>query len=398
MTRYQWLGLCAALAGGEFFCACVPELAWLWPLWAMLAVLVFLFGWGFAVCGWRVVFMVVLGAAFYCRASLVEQERFRESPWLRGRTRAALRFEGGTGCLTARIRRDFARRVAIGLEHDREVVALNRAILLGMRSNLPRRAKQVFVDSGTMHVFAISGLHVMAVAKVLIVLLSFAFVSRRWAGALALPLLWGYVHLIGWSPSAIRAALMASLSFLAPLVWRKPDLLMSWVWAFLLVHLWNPLLIADTGSALSFTVMLSIVLAGAELFPVRRGWGSTLGFTVAAWAAGVPIAAHVFGRITPGGLVANLVLISAVGITVTAGAVGLVVSFVSTTVAAHLNNVSALFTSAMVGIAEVVSRVPGSNFEVARWTIPQCAAWYAVLLGVLLLRHWWRGREMWKKE
>jgi len=236
-----------------------------------------------------------------------------------------------------------------------------------------------------MHVFAISGLHVMAVASVLSVLARLLFwLPRRWAGAAVLPFLWGYVVVIGCPPSAVRAAAMASVGALAPVFWRRPDGLTAWSVTFLAIHLYDPLMIVNVGSALSFGVMLAILLTGDAL----RGWGALakgLMMTLAAWAAGVPIAAHVFGRITPGGLLANLVLIAVAKITVYAGTLGMVMSMVSETAAAHLNALAALCTEGMVLMADAVSRLPGSNFEVATWPIWLCGVWYVGILALVWL-------------
>ena len=278
---------------------------------------------------------------------------------------------------------ELSRRAAIGLGHDREAVALSRAILLGERARLPRRLRRAFVESGTIHVFAISGLHVMAVAQLLYWLLRVMFVPRRAAGAAAVPILWAYVWVVGMPPSAIRAALMASFCHAAPLFWRKPDGTKAWALAFFAVYLFDPLKICDVGCALSFTVMLSILLA----LDCGRAFGGavaqTLWVTAAAWAGGVPIAAHVFGRVTPGGLAANLLLLPAAAVTVVSGALGMMASFASHSLAAHLNNMSALFTRAMVGVSAAVSRVPGANVETGSWPAWACLAWYAALVAAL---------------
>lgn len=387
------LFICGALAAGEYAASFVPAFAEAWPVVATLAALVGLFGHGLAVRGWAVAAVFLLGAALFLQASVEGEMLYREKPWMRGRRpyeRAAA--EAG-GDLVSAVRSDLSRRVGVGLDHDQETASLNRAILLGERSGLPRRTKQVFVASGTMHVFAISGLHVMAVAGVLAIFLAFTFIPRRMTGLAAIPILWGYVYLTGLAPSAVRAALMASFCFLAPVFWRHPDLLRSWALTFLVVHLVRPLLITDVGNALSFTVMLSIALVVESErclgFRVPCGW-----VTVIAWAVGVPIGAHVFGRVSPGGILANLVLIAAAECTVVSGATGVIVSFVSETAAAHLNNLSALCTRMMVAVSEVVSRLPGSNFEVPCWTLLQCVEWYALLALVAWLVFLRRTRKL----
>lgn len=237
----------------------------------------------------------------------------------------------------------------------------------------------------------------MAIATVLAVLIRVLFlVPVRWAGLVSLPVLWGYVLIIGSPPSAVRAAMMASFGALAPICWRRPSGVVSWALTFLIVHLLSPEMIVNVGSVLSFAVMLSIQLTGDALRGFGRSWWCPVVTTIVAWAVGVPIAAHVFGRITPGGILANLVLISAAQWTVYAGALGVIASFCSVRLAAHLNGLSALFTEAMVLVSEGVSRLPGASWEISNWSIGICAAWYGgFILVVLLIRWLYRRMNQW---
>lgn len=373
------LYLCAALGLGEGLAVLLPSAAPAWPAFAVAALVVGLFGYGFAFPGWRYPAMALLGAALFLHASLARETGFRERPWMRtARTWRAEDHEKACRWLDP-VRRDLSRRVGIGLGHACGIVRLNRAILLGEREEIPRRLKRIFVDSGTIHVFAISGLHVMVVAKTLAVLLSLLFLPQRLAGAAALPLVWGYVLLIGAPPSAVRAALMATCYFAAPLCWRRPDAVRAWAIAFLVMHVFDPLLVENVGSQLSFIVMLAILASGRIGAAVFWGWRLKLWMTFFAWAAGVPVAAVAFARVTPGGVLANLVLIAAAGYSVMTGVLGLLMSFISVSLAGYFNNLSALFTSLMVEVAEGVSRLPLSNFEVPRWGILECSEWYAAL-------------------
>ena len=63
-------------------------------------------------------------------------------------------------------------------------------------------------------------------------------------------------------------------------------------------------------------------------------------------------------------------------------------SFVSETVAAHLNNLSALFTKAMARVSSVVARLPGANLETGSWPTWVCLVCYLALLLLLVLA--WR--------
>lgn len=389
--EFRWLRACAALAAGEYLAAQVTGFAEAWPFLAILTGLAALFGYGLALRGWPLFVLFLLGMALFLQGSVAHEHDLRLRPWMRGR-RQYNRAEEPTGAVGV-IRNALSRRVGLGLDHDRAAAAINRAILLGERSRLPRRTRQAFIESGTMHVFAISGLHVMAIAQVFLVLASLSFLPRRSGGIVAMAGLWGYVWVIGFPPSAMRAATMATFCHLSPLFWRQPNTLRAWELTFLLFHLISPTMLVNVGSALSFTVMLAIVLM-AECTKDLVRWKASLLIAFAAWAAGVPIAAHVFGRVTPGGLLANLVLIPAAGGTVVSGVLGVLASFVSETLAIHLNNLSALFTALMVHVSEIVSRLPGANLEVGRWGRGICVVWYAALMLIFPLVRSIRHRDM----
>ncbi|MBQ3287953.1 MAG: ComEC/Rec2 family competence protein [Kiritimatiellae bacterium] len=382
MSEKRWLLVAAAMAAGELVASCVSNFAEAWPVVAVVAALVALFGYGAEVRGWRFVFLFLVGAALFLHASVEQERRFQLNPWLREYRARARR---PVSPRVARARAELARRLSIGLDRDCGASSLNRAILLGERGKLQQGQRRVFASSGAMHVFAVSGLHVTAVAGMLALLMRLAFVPRRLAGAAAMPAVWGYVWLIGAPPSAVRAALMASVCLVGPIFWRRPNLTAAWALTLLTVCIVDPLMIADAGCLLSFTVMLSLILAGACLRPGDGAIRAAVWMTTSAWLAGVPITARVFGHVTPGGLLANLALIPAAGVTVSSGVVGVLAGVFSDRLAAHVNNLAALSAEAMAGVASAVARLPGADFAVQPWPISACVLWYGVLLLTFLL-------------
>ena len=195
-----------------------------------------------------------------------------------------------------------------------------------------------------------------------------------------------YVAVTGFSPSAVRAAAMYTMSGLAPVFWRRPDGLVAWSVTFLAVYALDPMKLYDVGCALSFAVMLGIVFWGRFTadFVKSRALAAVV-MSLAAWAVGTPIAAHAFGRVTPGGIMANLALIPAAGASVKAALAGVFASFLSERLAAHVNNLAALVTKAMAGLSRAVASVPGANVEVEPWSVSTCVAWYAALALLLFL-------------
>lgn len=338
----------------------------------------------------------LVGETWHC-AGWVERmptmDYRRRRLWIKGTRAFAVRDEQvGRSALMAcfdSVRRDMSRRLGIGLDGtDYSGFAdINRAILLGERSRLPRNMRETFIAAGTLHIFAISGLHVAIIAKVVMALLVFLMVPFRFIGLVAAPVLWFYVGMVGAGPSAVRAAAMATLCMLAPLGMRRPDGISAWAVTFVLFHVIWPESLVYVGSLLSFAVMLGILLFVEWTQSFRIRIVEVVGVTIAAWAAGVPIAAHVFGHVTPGGVLANFILVPAAEFSVGAGLLGVLLSHISQTMAAHFNFVSALFAKAMVGVSWTVSRLPGANVQTSPWTLWDCVAWYSVLgLSMWLVR------------
>lgn len=313
----------------------------------------------------------------------------RRAFWVRGRGSAARRLAAADRSALRRVRADLARRAGLGLERDGEAADLMRAMLLGARGRLDRDTREAFVGAGTVHLFAISGLHVLLVAKLFMLALTLARVPIRWSGVALMPLLWGYVALTGSGPSAVRAATMASVAGLAPVFWRRPNGFTAWSVAFLATYMRDPEMVYDVGCSFSFAVMFALVAWGWWSAPFKSGRIMKAGVTLVAWAAGVPIAAHVFGRITPGGLVANFVAVPVAVVAVFAGALGILASFLSDFAAVHFNNFAALATGFLADLSRLVASRSWSSRDVEPWSLGVCVAWYAAFAAALLtLRIW----------
>ena len=319
-----------------------------------------------------------------------------------------------------RARRQAAGRVVTGIEDWGEIPALNQAMLLGNRHAMTPVMRRIFVDSGTIHVFAISGLHIVLVAAVLVLVVSMLGVPRPYWVFFVVPLLVFYTVTTGARPSAVRACLMAALYFLAPLMGRKPSGLAAWTGTALIVYAFQPWLIYDIGCVLSFVVMGGLVIfcrpfcaAGQRLFRLDRfeaearlldaggekararrlrGCAKAVKFvsdsfavSLAAWLASVPLTAYYFGRFTPGGLFANLVIGPCSFFIVVAGCLGMATSYVSAWVASCFNHAAGIFTLVMVKTAELTAACPGCHFRVGKWAPWMVWVWFG---GLLLLAGW----------
>jgi ComEC/Rec2-related protein len=395
-TELRHLAFAAAAAVGIAAGTVSDGYGEIWPLAAIAALTASLFGFGYSLPGWHFFAFALVFTAVTLAGASGENQLSRERFWLKDR-RSFRNREQQQDSLPYEIRKNLSRRAGIGLERSSQAADLNRAILLGERRRLPRSTRQAFIEAGTMHIFAISGLHVMIIAFLLRLLMRFTFVSARLAGPLSLPALWLYVAATGSPPSAVRAAAMASIHFSSSIFLRRPNATVSWSLTFLAVGLLSPGSIFEAGCLLSFAVTLAIILASRHLCN-GGGFKSMLTVSAAAWIAGTPIAAHFFGRVTPGGFFANLLIMPMATLNVICGALGIITSFFSRWLALHLNNLSALVADNMKTLSFITAEIPFASWETRKWTVAECLMWYAAAFVLILAVRFFRSRRGWLYE
>lgn len=318
--------------------------------------------------------------------------------WVRGKGSSARflrRDDGGFPLkrIAAAIRRDISERVGAGAAVDGEIRSLNRALLLGDRSGVGRELRAAFADSGTAHLFAVSGLHVLVIAKFFSVLLSLTGFPSRFKALALIPLVWLYVLVVGAGPSSVRAGVMATFYFSAPLFWRKSDSLSAWAQTFILIHTVKPENLVNTASQLSFVVMLGLVVWNRVASGLKWGIADAFAPSFVAWASGVPVVAATFSVVTPGGLVANLIAVPMACFSVVLTAAGVLFSYVSYTFAGLFSAAAYMTTSIMVGLARTTGAVGWSSFEVEKWSFVQCALWYGAVACCIRFFYLWRIRS-----
>ena len=303
--------------------------------------------------------------------------------------------------LADRLRRACANRLSAGLGDHPEALAVWLALLLGYRHDVPEPLEALFSDTGTFHLFAISGLHAGIVGVVLIAIARvFRIPQPRWVW-LMLPGLLLFAACTGFRASTVRAVIMAVAWFAAPAFQRRPHGLSAWALSALIILAVAPTQITDLGFQFSFGIVLGLMLLYRPLTErwtqrlQRDPWAldeetlwrtalraigrhliSLAGLSLCAWIVSAPLMATHFERLAPGGLLANLLVVPLAFVTVTAGMLSLLTGWLIPWLGDTFNYAGLATVDLMLACVRGVARIPGATAGLTAPPVLLAACWY----------------------
>ncbi len=301
------------------------------------------------------------------------------------------------------------RTLARGLPHDDGSLQLLWAMTLGWKTALTNEVNEPFMRSGTMHIFAISGLHIALIAGILVSLLRVMRVSRAWCGLVVIPLIWFYTAATGWQPSAVRSTVMMTIIIGGWALRRPSDLLNSLAAAAFIILLWDPAQLFQASFQLSFFVVLSIALLLPPLEKVRdrllqpdpllppamlphwRRWLDTplrwlttaLATSLAAWLGSLPLTAYYFHLFSPVTLLANLLVVPLSSAALACNLGSLITGDWLPWVTELFNHSGWFWMLAMVKVSHWATLLPGAYHYVPPPALADFVIYYVLLVGVL---------------
>jgi len=300
------------------------------------------------------------------------------------------------------------RTLALGLPVEDEPLRLLWTMTLGWKTGLRGDVAEPFMRSGTMHVFAISGLHIALIAGILVSLLRVMQVPRSVCGLVVIPLIWLYTGFTGWQASAIRSTVMMTIIIAGWALKRPSDLLNSLAAAAFIILIWDPQQIFQASFQLSFFVVLSLALftpifeklirrcfqpdplLPAELRPRWQRWLATplrwlaasLATSLAAWVGSIPLIAYYFNLFTPVSLIANLIVVPLSSAALAANLASLAVGAWFPAAAGLFNHSAWLWMLLMARVSQWCAEVPGGVFYVPTPSTLSFVFYYTALISL----------------
>lgn len=203
---------------------------------------------------------------------------------------------------------------------DGEELAVLSAMTLGEKSGLNAQLREVFSQTGTSHVLALSGLH-LGILFFFFHIFVLKHCRRRWSvvlcSLLGIMLLWGFAFIAGFPKSLVRATLMFTMIQVCGIFSRRSSSLNNLFFAALCLLLLSPLALFDIGFQLSCLSVFFILIIMPRLwvpkcverYPILRFFYDLMAVSLCAQLCTAPLVAYYFHTFPVYGLFANLLAV-----------------------------------------------------------------------------------------
>lgn len=190
-----------------------------------------------------------------------------------------------------------------------------KAMILGDKDKMGNELKEKLNISGTRHITAISGMHIVLITSFLMIFLLSIGVSKSLSFYLSVIFLFFYILMIGFPPSAIRAGIMGLVYNFSQKSGKMNNSSRNIFFTAGIMLFLNPLLIYDYGFNLSFLAVFGII----HFFPIlekyltifkkRKTTRSLLFITISAYIFTFPYLIYNFNQVSLVAIFSNLLVI-----------------------------------------------------------------------------------------
>ncbi len=279
--------------------------------------------------------------------------------------------------------------LSLGLAGREEIQAVIAGITLGAREEAAESFVPAFRQTGTLHLFAVSGLHVGMFGLLLWLALRPLGLNRRQAILVIIPLLFFYSLVTGAKPSSLRAATMISIALGGFIFDRAPATGNSLAAAALVLLGFDTNQLFQPGFQLSFCVVSSIILLAppldrwltARLRPdeflppklfspyqraqarIGRVTAASLAVSSSSWLGSLPLTIGLFHLVPVLAIPVNMAAVPLAFCVLSVAMLSLVGGLFSTLVATIFNHTNAVLTAGLLALVQGAAALPGSWFH-----------------------------------
>lgn len=266
----------------------------------------------------------------------------------------------------------------IDLVFNEPNAGLFSGIILGDKKGLSEDLTESFRRVGLSHIVVLSGFNITIIAIAIGWLLGFV-VPKRAALIIIIIMVGSFVTLTGLQPPAVRAGVMGVIGLLALQLGRQKQALSLLIYAAFLMVLINPFVLRfDPGFQLSVVATAGLVLWGGIFIHFLRFLpkflSETIGFTLAAQLATLPLLVYYFGQVSVIAPLANILVVALVPFAMLAGFIAILFSFLSVNFGIIIGSIANFLLSYTIFIAEKLG-----SFSFSAIALPKIAPMWIVI-------------------
>ena len=236
-------------------------------------------------------------------------------------------------------------------------------LILGEKASFDQAMTQSFINTGTIHIVALSGYNVTIVAEWIMKL--FAFLPKNFGIGAGIFAILFFILMTGASSTAIRAGIMATLALFARATGRNYDIARALILAGVVMIVFNPLLLAyDVSFQLSFMATVAVIFLSPKIekyflwVTKRFQLRDIISVTTAAYIFVLPFILYKMGNLSFVALPANILILPFIPFTMILGFVTGFAGLLWYVLAVPVGYASYIFLHYELGVISFLSHLP----------------------------------------
>lgn len=260
------------------------------------------------------------------------------------------------------------------------------AILLGDKDKLSEDIQESFKTSNLSHMLAVSGAHVSYIILGLTYVLQNSIIGKKNGKIVCIIFLLAFMAITNFTPSVTRACIMAILTLLSSIIYRKSDVYTNISVAALITLIFNPYSLLDLGFQLSYGGTIGIIIF-IKRIQEKKSNSKVINYikqmalvSIYANIIIIPIMMYHFNTVSFTFIISNIMASPILVIIVITGFLFIITSIT----AKPLTRLIAIFIkpilSILIKISQICSKLPFSNILVVTPYMFNVISYYAIIL------------------
>ncbi|MEG8947286.1 DNA internalization-related competence protein ComEC/Rec2 [Rosettibacter firmus] len=272
--------------------------------------------------------------------------------------------------------------------HNKNTLALLRGLLLADRSLINYDIKNEFINTGVIHVLAVSGLHVGFISLIFIILFQRLNPYLKYSFTIFGLIL--FMIITGAPASVTRATIMAIVIIISLMTGRRYNSFNAIALSAFIILLINPDELFNSGFQLSFAAVISILvfypilnklIANSKInSKILKNILLYIAVSLAAQIGTIPLVLSYFNKLSIVSLIANLIIIPLIGFTIGLGLVTILVAFIIPAIANYYASANELVTYFILFSINKLNNFPYAYITVNQFKLFDSVIFYSCLL------------------